>query len=328
MPRKIIISLILFTTLLSACASEVTAENDTVDQVEDTSDQVTSVEETSVVVTIEPTEEEANLDRVEFISADGTILVGKVDLPNGEGPFPAFVYVQGSGFTTRDQGGGSVVPALIEAGYALLRYDKRGVGESGGDYSSVGPRNSELILGQLAQDARAGADFLSQLDVIDPSRIGLFGNSQAGWIIPAAAEDSEVIAYAVILVGPTVSVGEENYYSSLTQENSATLTEEKLIAVSEDLATYSGVKGFDPRPSIETLDIPVLWVLGGRDASIPTKETVEILEEIIAEFAKNFTVHVYPLGTHGLQNVETGERINFMDEVVLGWIEDRIGLNP
>lgn len=312
MPKKIIVSLMLITIFLSACGSEQSSPV-TIEQPEESSVAEEMVEE--------PTTEMPDYDRLEIESADGTILVGSLHLPEGQGPFPAFVWVHGSGAVTRTQGGGSVVPALVEGGYAVLIMDKRGVGESSGDYFGVSPVNSDFILGQLAEDTQAAAEFLSQLNIINPNQIGLFGNSQAGWIIPLAAAKSAEVSLAVILVGPTVTVGEENYYSSLTQENSATLTEEKLEQVYERYSTFSGQRGFDPRESIESLDIPVLWVLGGKDSSIPTSETVRILDEIIAEYDKEFTVHIYPLGTHGLQNVENGEQIKFMDDVVYAWIE-------
>jgi dipeptidyl aminopeptidase/acylaminoacyl peptidase len=310
--RKIVFAVVLLPIILSACgASQGLADKDEVE-----------VEGTSAVATIEdPTEEPIDLGRVEIESADGTILVGTIHLPDGEGPFPSFVWVHGSGAVTRTQGGGSVVPALVEGGYAVLIMDKRGVGESGGDYFGVNPAGSEYILGQLSEDIRAAVRILSGFDFIDPNQIGLFGNSQAGWIIPQAAVGLDLVSRAVILVGPTVSVGQENYYSSLTGDNSANLTDEKLEDVYARYSTFSGEMGYDPRADIEALDIPVIWVLGGKDASIPTQESVNILDEIIAELGKDFTVHLYPLGTHGLQNAETGAQYNFMDEVVLPWIE-------
>ena len=40
--------------------------------------------------------------------------------------------------------------------------------------------------------------------------------------------------------------------------------------------------GFDPRPVLEELDIPVLWLYGGRDQSNPTANDISIIEEIVA----------------------------------------------
>src|SRR5581483_415311 len=76
---------------------------------------------------------------VTFHSADGTKLTGTLTIPeHANGRMPAFVFVHGSGPATRD-GGSKQNPtfrdlsnALSNAGIVVLRYDKRGIGESGG----------------------------------------------------------------------------------------------------------------------------------------------------------------------------------------------------
>jgi dienelactone hydrolase len=214
---------------------------------------------------------------------------------------------------------------LNGAGFAVFRYDKRGVGESGGDYTNISPGNSVEQLGLLAQDAAAAAAFGATLSQVDASAVGLFGSSQAGWIIPQAAVLSEQVSFAAILVGPAVSVGLENFYSSATNENSASLSEERLAELSERMDAFDGSPGFDPYESIAAMQIPALWVLGGTDASIPTRETVAILEEIKAEQGKDFTIFVYPTGTHSLSDVETNQQIPFMEEVVLPWMAEHTG---
>jgi hypothetical protein len=262
-----------------------------------------------------------DLSRIEFES-DGITLVGQVQLPSGEGPFPAVAIVHGSGRTTRN-GSGGIASQLLNAGIAVLRYDKRGVGESGGTYFNIGPSNSASGLRVLAQDALAAAQFLSELDVIDTDKIGLFGNSQAGWIIPIASAQSDLLAFSVILVGPAVSVGEEIFYSNLTGENPSNLTDERLDEISQQLVNFSGLRGFDPRESIEDMNNSSLWVLGGRDASIPTRETVTILEDIKTTLDKDFTIEVYPTGTHGLVDVNTGRPLPFMT-LSIEWIRQQL----
>src|SRR5262245_56982969 len=104
-----------------------------------------------------------------------------LDLPTGHGPFPAVVLGHGSGKTTRDQ----LIWAarhLTSLGFAVLRFDKRGVGESTGTYVFVGTKDSPWVFPQLASDVAAGIRFLRSRPEIDPKRIGLFGTSQAGWI--------------------------------------------------------------------------------------------------------------------------------------------------
>jgi dienelactone hydrolase len=149
-------------------------------------------------------------------SSTGFIVNGDVSLryllerPPGPGPFPAVVVGHGSGETHKED-----FPAaarLLGMGFVVLRYDKRGVGESTGKYSMVGIANSEKMFDDLSSDMAAGAAFLRTLPDVDRTRIGLVGPSQAGWIIPVAAKRSHP-AFMILLVGPTVTVGQEIYYS-------------------------------------------------------------------------------------------------------------------
>ena len=229
---------------------------------------------------------------------EGLIENGQVQLsfrltrPAGSPPFPAVVIGHGSGQADKNtcrwlEG------RFLERGYAVLCYDKRGVGKSTGTYSMVGPGNSHRMFADLASDMAAGIRFLrAQPDILD-NRVGLVGWSQAGWIIPVAAELSKP-AFMVILVGPTVSVGEEIYYSKFAEETTMPLEE-----AYAKLPGFKGNPGFDPRPVLATLDTPGLWLLGAEDRSIPTPKTVAILDELIAA-GRPFTRVVYPGFGHNL----------------------------
>ena len=70
---------------------------------------------------------------------------------------------------------------FVDAGFAVLRYDKRGVGDSGGVYEIAGNvANSERVFPILAGDMLAGVEFLKTRSDIDPARIGLFGVQPGG----------------------------------------------------------------------------------------------------------------------------------------------------
>jgi pimeloyl-ACP methyl ester carboxylesterase len=184
-------------------------------------------------------------------------------------------------------------------GVAVLAYDKRGVGESGGVY--VGRENgSERNLTLLARDAAAGVAFVRAQPAIDQSQIGLWGVSQAGWIVPMAAVFDGEVAFTVLISGPTVTVGEENYYSDLTHDSSAGLAELDMDEVSR-LLTERGPFGFDPRPYLEKMDMPGLWLLGSADESIPIPETVAILDDLIGNRGKLFSYRVWEGADHGLR---------------------------
>jgi len=241
--------------------------------------------------------------------ASGDIRIGyTLDLPPGAGPFPAIVFGHGSGRTTRDEAR-ALTSRLVSAGFAVLRYDKRGVGESTGVYEGVGVGNAARVLGLLADDMAAGVAFLRTRPEIDPRRIGLMGVSQAGWIIPLAAQRAPNVAFMVLVVGPTVSVGLEIYYSDLAERTSVPLDQ-----VQSQLGAFQGPAGFDPRPTLETLSTPGLWLLGEADRSIPTPQTVAVLEALRAS-GRPYRWIVYPGASHGMTNA-SGAPVDFMSDVL------------
>lgn len=234
----------------------------------------------------------------------GAELAGALTLPlesTATAPYPAIVLVHGSGRTIR-QNLERFTYFLAGQGFAVLAYDKRGVGESGGSYSEAASEDRLLL---LAADAAAGVDYLRRRADINPDKIGLLGGSQAGWIIPAAAVQSEHVAFMVNLSGPVVTVGQEGIYSAFTGDGSTEpiKTEEEISAAVINAAG----RGFDPRPYIAELNIPGLWLFGAKDKSVPITESVAYLQEIIDEADNtNFSYTVFPNGDHGLWESETG----------------------
>ena len=231
-------------------------------------------------------------------SVTGSFASGDVSLryllerPPGPGPFPAVVIGHGSG-EVRKEAFQFLATELLTRGFVVLRYDKRGVGDSTGTYSTVGIANSERMFADLSSDMAAGAEFLKTLPDLDASRVGLMGFSQAGWIIPLAAKRSRP-AFMVIMVGPTVTVGQEIYYSRFAEETATPFDD-----LSKILKDYTGPHGFDPRRVLEELTVPGLWLLGGADRSIPTIETVAILDALITS-GRPYRRVVYPFTGHNL----------------------------
>src|SRR5262249_5621240 len=123
-------------------------------------------------------------------------------LPPGRGPFPAVAMVHGSGMSTRNEF--DVFTAYLALhGIAVLADDKRGVGEPAG--SCPGDLASGDTIGTLAGDAQREVRFLTRQPGIDPARVGLFGDSQAGWIVPLAAAHEPAVHWAVLNSGPTTT---------------------------------------------------------------------------------------------------------------------------
>src|SRR5205085_1816655 len=112
-----------------------------------------------------------------------------------------------------------------------------------------------------AQDADAAIRFLSRQPDLDPHRLGLFGGSQGGWIVPLAAARSKLVSFAVLESGPTVSVGESDAFATYTSQGTSPLTQP--LSQIEAQVEKDGPSGFDPRPWIRKLTIPMLWLYGG-----------------------------------------------------------------
>jgi uncharacterized protein len=133
----------------------------------------------------------------------GVTLSGILTLPEGKGPFPAVVLVSGSGPNNRDEGYYDrhpflvVADALARRGIAALRYDKRGVGKSSGEFKGAVTRDFE-------KDALAGIAYLRGLPEIIPQKVGMAGHSEGGLITSMAAAESKDVAFAVLMAGPGI----------------------------------------------------------------------------------------------------------------------------
>ena len=200
--------------------------------------------------------------------------------------------VHGSGATTREEF--QVFEAWCALlGIAVLADDKRGVGQSAGRYP--GEAATESTLDVLARDAQAEVRFVARLPEIDPSRVGLLGDSQAGWIISLAADREHAVRFGVALVGPTVTVDQTDTWGSLAGKSRAAPSGSRTSMLAQTRAL--GESGFDPRPHLAKLDIPMLWVFGDDDRNVPTELCVAALQKLRA--GHDFTWAVLPM-THAL----------------------------
>ena len=150
---------------------------------------------------------------VVFQGDDGVRLTGTLYLPlKSREDMAATVMVHGSGPQDRD-GYASIIAVMADAmaaeGRAVLVYDKRGSGQSGGDGDRAG-------FDLLAADARAAMQLLRKRSDIDPSKVGLAGSSQAGWVIARAIELG-ALPHDVFLLGAAgaaISVREQNLFNT------------------------------------------------------------------------------------------------------------------
>jgi len=142
---------------------------------------------------------------VTFKNGDVT-LAGTLLIPTTKGKRPALVFVHGSGAQSREMywGLGYLYAAR---GFAVLAYDKRGVGKSTGNWR-------EASFQDLADDAVAAAKFLQSRTDIAPKQIGFWGQSQGGWIAPLAASRFPEAAFAVALSGGGLSPADTELFDT------------------------------------------------------------------------------------------------------------------
>ncbi|MDB5733864.1 MAG: alpha/beta hydrolase [Alphaproteobacteria bacterium] len=140
-------------------------------------------------------------EAVTFAGPGSVTLAGTLTMPDGAGPFPAVVLVQGSGPHDRDETLMGHKPFLVLAdaltrrSIAVLRTDKRGVGKSTGDYAGATSND-------FAADADASVAYLKSLKSINAKKIGLIGHSEGGLIAPMVAAKDRSVAFIVLLAGP------------------------------------------------------------------------------------------------------------------------------
>jgi len=205
------------------------------------------------------------------VGADAATLT----LPPGAGPFPAVAMVHGAGPRTRDEF--DVWTAYLALnGIAVLADDKRGTGESAGPYP--GDEASEANIDLLARDAQTEVRYLTKLPQVDSRRVGLFGDSQAGWISTLAAAREPAVRWLVSVAGPTVSVGETDAWAGLAGESQSPPTGTRAAMLAQ--VRQAGPSGPDAAPSIRKLTIPALWMYGADDRNVPTELCVERLEAL------------------------------------------------
>ncbi|HWD40111.1 MAG TPA: CocE/NonD family hydrolase, partial [Fimbriimonas sp.] len=133
-------------------------------------------------------------------------LRGSVILPlQGRKPFPAMVWVHSSGVETRDSARSSWAIPLSRLGIASLVYDKRGTGQSTGDWTNAG-------LHDLAGDGLAGLALLKKRKDIDPKRIGAGGLSQGGWIAPLMASESRGVKFVVVMSASGIDAADQSVF--------------------------------------------------------------------------------------------------------------------
>ncbi len=202
-------------------------------------------------------------EEVRFQNSQAEVnLAGLLSLPEGSGPFPAVLLLGGSGPTDRDNTINSnhkmflvLADYLTRKGIAVLRYDKRGVGASTGDFNVAGLQN-------FASDAKAALHYLQTLQEINTNQIGLIGHSEGGLLAAMLAASSKEIDFIIALAAPGID-GDTNF-----------ILQRKLISKS---------KGISEKEWLAKLDF-LEQVVGEVKSAERPKELERSLKEIVVSY--------------------------------------------
>lgn len=264
-------------------------------------------------------------------------LAGTLYTPPSKGPHPAIIFIHGSGDDSREQYR-FYANHLAKKGIAVLIYDKRGVGASGGSWK-LSP------FGALSDDALAGVHFLKNHPAIDAKRIGTWGGSEGAIIAPWIASRSSDIAFVIMQSATGVTFAQQNLYQNERRLRTITSSEEDIAqglaivklqhhyartgtgwqayadarqAVQEKAWAsslgdvlppdhwwwnwYRTKMDYDPIQMLEKMHVPVLAVWGESDVLVPVLQSKVAIESAFARGGnRNVTCHVFAGADHSIQ---------------------------
>ena len=261
-------------------------------------------------------------------------LAGTVELPAVAGPYPAVVFIHGSGPADR-----GAFPSLsryfVNLGFAVLNYDKPGVGGSQGDWL-------KQTFADRAREAAAAGRFLQNYPGVNGRAVGLCGGSQAGWVMPIAAQLVPDLAFIISLSAAAVTPAAQERYRLEWQMRADGFSEVDISAAlavydrrlalirqgvaaeavaaeqskaqdqvwypyladltPEDIGFFTAVCNFDPLPFLRRITVPFLAIWGEADRVVPVEESAALTRQALAAAGNcHFAVKLFPQANHGLR---------------------------
>lgn len=252
--------------------------------------------------------------------SEGVSLSGTIFSPKK--PYAAVIIVHGSGQEKRMT---EFATKLANNGIIAFTYDKRGVGESGGVYAGpeVGTNNVDSAnLNLLAIDASAATNVLLTNLPAKHLPIGLIGFSQAGWIIPLAAEMNRRVNFMVLFSGPVVTAREQLRFQFFTKgdvnfwETHSQSEMRSYVLNAPDKYQFIDT---DPNTALSKLSIQGLWIFGGKDIQIPTQLSIENIDHL-KENGKLYEYHLFQDLGHNTTPLGNSEPFN----MAIKWIKTKV----
>jgi len=290
-------------------------------------DDISSVAVRRVIVS-RPNDEEIR------VPANGFTLAGTLSKPltaPAASKLPVAILVSGSAIADRDETNagipifGELANTLADAGFMVIRYDKRGVGQSGG-------RPESATLDDFTDDLVAVVKFVRARKDVDKDHVALIGYSEGAAVAMLAARKTDDVDALVLAAAPGTTGAELNLWQvsrSLEKSNrsesdrQATLTLQKQIqsavmtgtgweAIPPQLRTqadtpfFKSQLTFDPALVLPKLDQPMLILQGTLDTQLPAT-SADTLEKLATRKNRSTSVVKVPGVNHLLVPAETGE---------------------
>jgi len=270
-----------------------------------------------------------------IIPAPGFTIAGTMTTPPGANKLrlPAIVLVAGSGSIDRDELVAGVpifaqlARGLAEQGFLVLRYDKRGVGQSGG-------RSERVTLQDYADDLLTVVKWMGKRKDVDPKRITVAGHSEGGAVAMLAAAREEDISSLVLIAAPgtpgsdlileqqkhaleLMGASEEERKAKVelqTRIQEAVVTEKGWetippeLRAQADTAWFRSLLLFDPAKVMPKIEQPILIIQGDLDQQV-TPHHADQLGALARTRKKSPPVEVVHLPgiNHLLTPAKTGE---------------------
>lgn len=245
--------------------------------------------------------------------------------------FPAVVLHSGADANDRDGvvAGvpimGQLAGALADAGFIVVRYDRRGYGQSGG-------RSESATLSDYADDLRAVVQWLSERKDVDPKHIAVVGHGEGAWIAMLAASRDKHIE-AVVSIDAPASTGQdyilEQQQHALDLAHATPADREAKVALQKQIASavitgkgwdkvpktmrqqadtpwFQSLLMFDPAKVLDKVHQPLLIVHGDLDRQVPVAHA-DRLAELAKKHSKAVDVVVVRGINHLLVPAKTGE---------------------
>ena len=292
-------------------------------------------------------------------------LAGTLALPAGNGPFPGVLLITGSGQVDRNENHkklhlnifDDISHYLAENGIASLRYDKRGVGESQGDYWTTGFYDN-------AQDAKSALQYLKAQKNIQSENIFLLGHSEGAFLATRLGGGGIDVAGIILIAGGAqsgenvlkwqaiqiakglkgingwlikilhidISEAQQKQINKIKKSKQDSFRSQFVVKINAQWLRE--FMAYNPTEDLQRITVPVLAISGSKDIQVDPSD----LERMANLIKGPFEPHLIPNMTHLLRIEEGDAAISkykneikkplepLVQEIVLHWIQSKI--NP